>query len=252
MIFSEMAMNPTIAQLISTRDFAISQSSCNPTDLLEGHQTLIARSYLLIQESQDRQTLTPLSEESASTYHVKLNYRNGPIFRKPHMVITKEQEGRSNSVTSINSRHIRRRSSIFNTGKEHGKTDLAVVELDVHGTEIEVIYKGKNYAQNVGLSDPVTQTYTCSIDGLEHQWRPLGPSRSVLELVGSREERVALFLYAEGTTLGDGDGVQRRLSLGVRHEVGELYTLIDINDETRVHEEVLCSALAVVESRRIA
>lgn len=248
----EMALSSTVPQSITTRDFAASQSSFLRHDFTQSHEIVISRSYLLIQESQDRLILALSSEDSGPSYHVRLHYQNGSIFRKSHMTITKEQERRSKSVISIKSRYNRPRSSIFGAEREHGKTELAVAEIGIHETDIKIVYKGKSYAQSLRLSDPSTQSYTCSIDGREHQWRPLGPSRTVLELVrGEKEQRVALFLYGGDISPGSDACGQRRVSLGVRHNVGELHTLVDVDEETRVHEEVLCSALAVVESRRI-
>ena len=236
----------------SIRDFADSRSSSiKHTNLLQGRQTTTLRNYVLIQENQDRQTLIPTSQEPGPSYHIKFHDQIGSIFRKPRMVITKEQRGRSNSVVSTKSSHSRRRSSIFSTEKGSGKVEVATVEINMHETDIKVVYKGKSYAQTLSLSDPATQAYNCSIDGQEHQWRPLGPSRMVLELVIDNEQRVALFVYAEYNPPVSETGIPRRVSLGVRHEVGELHTIFDVEEQTRVHEEVLCSALAVVQLRRI-
>ena len=166
------------------------------------------------------------------------------------MTIAKQQEGRSNSVISTQSH--RRRSSWFGNEKELGKTEIAVVGFESSGTKIEIVHKGRSYVQILSLSERSTKVHVFMIDAEEHQWRPLGPSRSVLELVGRREQRIALFLYAGDETPGNGVGNPRRVSLGVRHSVGELHMLIDADEVTELHEEVLLSAVAVVESKRVS
>ena len=247
MASAELTLVPTIAQSTNARDFVTPQSSAASTELLRKHHMESSRTYVLRQGSQDRQTLTPLSDPSVSSYSIKSNLTSGFKHRKPHMIIRREQDGRNNSVVSAKSQDSRRRSSIFSTEKEQRKDDLAEVRFEMRGTDTDILYKEHGYIQTLSLQYLSKQTYVCPIDGRKYWWRPLGPSRIVLELVSGEEQRAALFVYANEDTLATGMGADRRASLEPRQDVGELHILDDIPGGIGAHEEVLCSAIAVVE-----
>ena len=247
MASAELTLAPTMAQSTNTRDFVSPQTSLTSAELFQKHQMGYSRTYFLRHESQDRQTLIPLSASDCSSYTLKSNLTSGFRHRKPHMIIRREQDGRNNSVVSAKSQQSQRRGSIFSMAKEQGENDLAEVRFEMRGTDTDILYKENSFTQTLKSQNSSNQTYACPIDGREYWWRPLGPSRTVLELVNGEEQRVALFMHASEDTLSTGMGASRTASLGVMRDVGELYILDDIKGGTRAQEEVLCSAMAVVE-----
>ena len=139
---------------------------------------------------------------------------------------------------------------MFGIEKEQGKDNLAEIRFDIRGTDVGILYPEIGYTQTLRLQDSSRWTYVCPIDGRKYWWRPLGPSRTVLELVNEKEQRVALFVYASEATLAPGMENGRRASESAREVVGELHILDDIKGGLGTQEEVLSSAMAVVERAR--
>ena len=170
------------------------------------------------------------------------------MHRKPHMTIKRESHGDRNSsvtsatsTTSTKSYGTRRKSSIF--GSEE-RDCVAEICFDHNGAgKDEILYKESGQRQTFISSnenDTLEQVYTCVISGQKCCWRLLGPSRTVVELINEAHERKALFTYTSERPWG-------RILLGLEGDVGGLHLIFDTQAESNAQEELLCSALAMVE-----
>ncbi len=241
----QLSTVPAVAQSPRAYDFAAPQSTQTSQEVLTNHEINNLRTLLLRQLRPDRQSFIPFSGDAAFNYTIKVNRTDGLMHRKPHMIISRAlQEGRNDSVTSVKSLGDRRRSSIFGSDQEQDKACVAEVRFnhkDMGRNEIH--YKDSGHTQTLSEIDGTGQTCACQIAGKKHCWRPLGPSESVLELVNETNDRKALFVYST-------DEVGVKAPLKVEKDIGELHMIENIKGEMSEQEEMLCTALAMVERAR--
>lgn len=141
--------------------------------------------------------------------------------RKPHMIITKNKDGI--------------------------QIGLAEVRFDAYSAGTTILYKETGCTQHLSLESSLYQSIECPIQGQTHCWQPLGPSRTVLELIDNDGKRIALYNYTNDVGLTAIMGVGKN---SPSKDIGELHILEDIEGGPRATEEVLCSALTVVERAR--
>lgn len=140
--------------------------------------------------------------------------------KKPHMVITRQQNGM--------------------------KYDCAEVRFDSYSSDTAISYKDSGNRQELRLESSLDQRYECLIRDSLHWWQPAGPSRHELELTDTSGKAVALFAYANEVALTTGatTGIKRQTKSEI---IGELQISQDPIRETLALEQVLCTALAVIE-----
>ncbi len=213
---------PTLTSTTSIHDFT-PLTPASTLSLLYAHSFDALRTYALRQTTPSSYSLTPASAARSVSWNVKSNATGGFMNRKPHMVISRLENG---------------------IGSE-----FAEVRFELHGSGTSVLYKDGRAAQKLVLESSLDQRYACLVQGREYWWQSLGPSRMVLELVDGAGERVALFVYAgEGaasTEMGEKSAGKKKKKGG--EEVGELHMLEEMEGGERATEEVICGALAVVE-----
>ena len=183
-----------------------------------------SQNYVLRQTSPNTQTLEKMLattfESTPPSYTITSNPTGGFMNRHPHMVITKHEGG-------LNVR-------------------FAEVRFEIYGYDTTILYKDAGFSQVLALEDRREHKYQLSIDAVAHWWQPLGPSKAVLELTNHAGKKVALFVYAE-------EGAQRRASAPatLKHfeteKIGELHIVDEFDGNPLALEQILCTAIVVVE-----
>lgn len=213
---TKLTLVPTIAAKTDAYDFVSPQASLDQEKI---HEMEDLRTWILRQTSSSTQSLTS-SSDTTSNYTIKSKQTGGLMNRKPHMTITRQNGG--------------------------SKYDLAEVRFEINGSGTNILYIDSGITQPLSLYSSLDQRYECPIQGELHWWQPLGPSRSVLESTNSRKKRIALFVYSTEVALTTGFGTGKK-KLGVNEDIGKLHILEDIEGGAMATEQVLCTALTVIE-----
>jgi hypothetical protein len=178
-----------------------------------------SETYVLRQTAPNTQELTSISN-TTRTYDVVSRETGGFMNKKPHMVITRQQNGM--------------------------KYDCAEVRFDNYSSGTTIVYKGNGVSQSLALESSLDQRYECRIQDALHWWQPTGPSRRELELTNTAGESVALFTYANEVALTTGarTGSKKQVK---SEDVGKLQILQRPEGGMSAAEQILCTALAVIE-----
>ena len=212
-----MGSSPQVSLNTNVHDFVPSHIS----DTLQGPEFEGCQTLKLRSSSANLLELGPLhANPNATTYNIKSNQTGGFMNRKPHMAISKLERGLM--------------------------LDFAEVRFQTYGQGTSVIYKETGTTQTLSLQSAASQAQECFIGARSHVWKPLGPSRNVLELTDEAHRRVALFVYAGevASITGPATGSRKHTE---GDEIGELYILRDVQGGQRATDEIIGSALAIVE-----
>ncbi len=217
----QLTLLQTAIENTEKHDFVSPQTSVDEQTRREKQEVEKAQTYILQQAVPTVQTLVPLSEAKGPSYTIRLDTIGSFLKPLPHMLIKEDQGGRL----------------------------VAEVRFEVRGYDATVIYKDADIRQRLALRDVEGQVFECVIGGRMYRWRPLGPSKSVLELTESTKGRVALFAYAEGmamrTGFTSGGGVGAR-----DQRIGEVHVLEEELREPGKLQQTLFSAVVVVEQAK--
>ena len=180
--------------------------------------------YTLRQKSPNVQTLTLKSNTTtaASTptkhYNIKTYTTGGFMNRKPHIIISGTDTGRR----------------------------TAEARFDVMGTGTTINYfEPSPTVQHLELKDSRLQLLSTQINGMRHWWEPNPGNKAVLELTNEAEEIVARF--TQTIPVFPVTGTKSKKGLEVEVEIGELQVVEELTGGELGREEVLCSAITVIE-----
>ena len=140
--------------------------------------------------------------------------------RKPHVVISASNDGQQ----------------------------IAEGRFDIHGTGTTISYS-KSGPQRIELEHSLSQLLRTTINGTDHWWQPHPGNKDVLELKNEMEEIVARFTYTAslaqrlGNTTPVHDSRKQRMSV----ELGLLHVTETLAGDASGREEILCSAILVIE-----
>lgn len=144
---------------------------------------------------------------------------------------------------------------IITTGEcdESLNRPLAEGRFDVHGTGTTISYShmpNLQMMQRLELEDSLSQRLRTTIWGHEHWWMPNPGNKGVLELINGMDEIVARFVPTVPVSQmrdsgGRGSNGKKKEEMG---EVGDLHIVDSLAEGGR--EEVICSAMVVVERAR--
>ena len=183
------------------------------------------RVYKLRHKTPDTQILTLLDD--TPIYTIKTRSTGGFMNRKPHIVISQGTE--SAAV-------------------------LAEAKFDNLGTGTTIYYPSPPRTQLLDLEDSRMQLLKTTIDGHSHWWQPHPGNKGVVELTNDTEEIVARFLYSSPDIARTGSAISRRDSAGSikdasskEIDVGELSVVEALSGAEVGLEEILCSAVVVIE-----
>jgi hypothetical protein len=176
--------------------------------------------YTLRQTSPATQILTPKSDSTLPSYAITLRATGGFMNKKPHMAITRQHDG-------MNYR-------------------CAEVRFENYGSGTSILYKDSGVSQILALESSLDQRYECLIQGRSHRWYRLGSSRNVLELTSDIGDCIALFTYGSEVALTTGARTGNKKHVKDK-DIGELHIHGDGNGGVSAVEQVICSALAVIE-----
>ncbi|KAK0515628.1 hypothetical protein JMJ35_001662 [Cladonia borealis] len=183
------------------------------------------RVYKLRQKTPDTQILTLLDD--TPIYNIKTRSTGGFMNRKPHVVIS---QGTENA------------------------TVLAEAKFDNLGTGTTIYYPRPPRTQLLDLEDSRMQLLKTTIDGHSHWWQPHPGNKCVVELTNDTEEMVARFLYSSPDIARTGSTISRQESAGSikdasskETDVGELSVVEALAGVEMGLEEILCSAVVVIE-----
>jgi hypothetical protein len=181
------------------------------------------RIYKLRQASACTQTLT-LHEGSgvpAISYEIKTHKTGGFMNRKPHIVIS-----------ARNFYH-----------------PLAEGRFDPHGTGTSIAHFNPRHIQRLELENSQVQLLKTTIHGCDHWWQPHPGNKSVLELTNEMEEIVARFIFAVPESRRTGSVAENKKD-GVGMDLGELQVVDALAGRDTGRDEILSSAVVVVERAR--
>ena len=183
------------------------------------------RVYKLRQENSDTQVLTLLDD--TPVYNIKTRSTGGFMNRKPHIVISQGTE--SAAV-------------------------LAEAKFDNLGTGTTIYYPTRPRTQLLDLENSRMQLLKTTIDGHSHWWQPHPGNKGVVELTNDTGEIVARFVYSSPDLARTGSVIPRRESAGSikdasskDKDVGELSVVEALSGVEIGLEEILCSAVVVIE-----
>ncbi len=183
------------------------------------------RVYKLRQKNPDTQILTLL--DHTPIYNIKTRSTGGFMNRKPHVVISQGTES---------------------------ATVLAEAKFDNLGTGTTIYYPTPPRTQLLDLENSRMQLLKTTIDGHSHWWQPHPGNKGVIELTNDTEEIVARFLYSPPGLPRRGPAISRRESAGSikdvsskETDVGELSVVEALSGAEMGLEEILCSAVVVIE-----
>lgn len=176
--------------------------------------------YVLRQTSYNAQSLISTAESMSETYSIKLHTPGGFMKKHPHMIITRDFEGRT----------IR----------------MAEIWDETHSYGSRIVYVDSGVTQRLARDGPTLRRFTCSINEVSYTWQPLGPSGNVLELTNELGKRAALFVWAEMVyQRSNSDSGRSTQAKGI--EIGNLHIMDHIMGEQGLLEKVCCTAVVVVE-----
>lgn len=135
---------------------------------------------------------------------------------------------------------------IFPSNSSHS---VAVARFDVHGTGTTITHISEHlHVQRLELENSQAQLLRTSVRGNDHWWQPHPGNKGVLELTNEMEEIVARFTFAAPS-------FQRRVSVierwkeksVVERDLGELHVVDELAGGDMGREDILCSAVVVIE-----
>lgn len=133
-------------------------------------------------------------------------------------------------------------------------TVLAEAKFDNLGTGTTIYYPTPPRTQLLDLENSRMQLLKTTIDGHSHWWQPHPGNKGVIELTNDTEEIVARFLYSPPGLPRRGPAISRRESAGSikdvsskETDVGELSVVEALSGAEMGLEEILCSAVVVIE-----
>ncbi|KAM0796857.1 hypothetical protein BDR22DRAFT_498718 [Usnea florida] len=214
----KLTLVQTVIETTDKHDFMSPQVSLDAIQQREKQEMEAARAYILQQAFPTVQTLAPLSNPKAPSYTIRLDTVGSFLKPQPHMRITQDP----------------------------GALHAAEVKFQVRGYDSTIIYTDASTSQKITLQNPHEQIFECVIKGKPHWWHPLGPSKSVFELTEAAEKRVALFVYAEGMAQRTGS-TSGNHTLAERQKIGEVHFMEDLLQELDTLQQILFSAVVVVE-----
>lgn len=175
--------------------------------------------YQLRQTSRSIQTLVVLRESAASdVLEIKVHAGPGLLIRKPDMVISRNQNG-----------------VLF---------QIAGVKFEKHGGGFSINHLDLNLTQHLSRENPESQSYIMNLNGRSHAWRPI-ESKSSLDLTDGKDGRlIARFTYSDSVNYSNSTVIKNGGTLG------ELLVIKSRSYEPAELEQILCSAIAMVEKRK--
>ena len=142
---------------------------------------------------------------------------------------------------------------VISQGTENA-TVLAEAKFDNLGTGTTIYYPRPPRTQLLELEDSRMQLLKTTIDGHSHWWQPHPGNKCVVELTNDTEEMVARFLYSSPDIARTGSTISRQESAGSikdasskETDVGELSVVEALAGVEMGLEEILCSAVVVIE-----
>ena len=246
----------------------------NPGDSEDHIQT-----YYLRQLTTNTQTLSREGDASKyPLYQIQSFATGGFMNKKPHMIISRRvhqkvaQQGppqalqhndsdlpRPNRLLSI----IPRRNSDLqakpssNTVQEPQYNPIAEARFEIHSTGTSIIYNFSpsllsQEEQRLELENSQFQTLRTTIGGNTHHWQPFPGNKALLELLNELEEKVARFIYNTTATniINSNTGRRKSAAATASSEIGELNIVEALAGGEREREEIICSAVVVVERAR--
>lgn len=228
---NELARVQTILDNTAKYDFVLPQGTVTSTILQNRNVTAASRAFMLRQTAPNTQTLTSIAEPTSITYTISFKAKGGFLKNKiPHIYITK---GLGGGGTSVDARSI----------------PFAESRLESYGFNTTITFRQPELPQALILKDTGRDRFQFSIGDTLYRWQPLGPSINVLELVREAGGKVALFVYSENVTPRRGSlpgNVKRYGS----EDLGEIHIVDSSEGGPEVLEEILASAVVVVEKLR--
>lgn len=215
---NKLSLTQTVIESTNEHDFVSPQMSVDSIHQREKQEMEAAQTYFLQQAFPTIQTLSPLCNAQAPSYTIRLDTTGSFLKPQPHMAIMKDPDG----------------------------CRVAEGKFQIHGYDATIIYNAAGTSQKLALQSPQDQRFDCSINGKPHQWRPLGPSKSVFELTEEANKRVALFVYAEGMAQRTGFTMGHHMPFQER-KIGEVHVMQDFLQEPTTLQQILFTAVVVVE-----
>ena len=126
---------------------------------------------------------------------------------------------------------------------------IAEGRFDNLGTGTTLSYINPPRAHTLDLENSQMQLLKTTIGGHDHWWQPHPGNRGVLELTNETEEIVARFIYAAPVSVRIGS-VGSTKDASKETDLGELSVIEALYDTDTGLEEILCSALVVIERAR--
>jgi hypothetical protein len=134
----------------------------------------------------------------------------------------------------------RKAAIAISSKKSDGVCQIAAVKFDLTGPGISIKYEKSDCTERLSLDDPQSQRYT---DGMNHHWLPT--ESKALELTdGDTEKLVARFKYSGQVNYW---GLPTPMDDGT---IGELSIIPKWTHDEDQLEQIICSAIAVVEKRK--
>ena len=217
-----LALIKTALENTDKHDFVSPQVSIDSIRQREKQEMEAAQTFILEQASPTIQTLLPRGNAGGTGYTMRYDTVGSFLKPHPHMVITENPGG----------------------------LGVADVEFQVRGYDTTIGFKNTGTTQKLALQSRQDQTFDCLINGKPHQWRPLGPSKSVFELTDEANKRVALFVYAEGTAQRNGTSASGKHMPFREQKIGEVHVIEDSLCETMALQQTPFSAVVIVEQER--
>ena len=188
--------------------------------------------------------------------------------RRPHIVISHPSSNKNNSSSSSSSNH---------------DASLAEARFDIHGTGTSIQYGNSNgngrRSQRLELEDSRMQILKTTVGGMAYWWQPLPGNKDVWELTNEYQDVIARFVHSPSTRMqprsppqaqsppsspqlgrersnsifsiggSNGDGAMKKTKFE-ETAVGELHVVDALVGGEQEREEILCSAVVVVERMR--
>ena len=175
--------------------------------------------YDLRQTSESTQILSARDSNATSpiSYEIRSNKTGGFMNKKPHVIITTKDE----------------------------RQRVAEGRFDIHGTGTRIDYS-RSSMQRLELENSVNQTIRTQIQDSDMWWQPHPGNKEVLELTNETDEIVARFVPASSVSPCEARK-NKKASIDVDVPVGELQVVDALDTRDEGYEQILCSALVVIE-----
>lgn len=130
---------------------------------------------------------------------------------------------------------------------------IAEGRFDIHGTGTSISYFQPPSTQLIDLLNSQAQLLRTTVHGSDHWWQPHPGNKAVLELTNETEEIVARFMYAAPVSQRTGswptrvDSVSEAKKDAVEMDLGELHVVDGLAGGDSGRDEIVCSAVVVIE-----